>query len=108
MRTTRAAQWVLVAGDGRQVSPAPNAVNMSPGMVQPGDTAGRIAAFEQVGLGGTLRFVAFADDFVTASTFRCQRDRRRALCCPGTPRAVCRASRLRRRCQRERVVVTPR
>jgi hypothetical protein len=62
-------EWVLVTPDGRQVSPAQDAVNMSPGTVQPGATAGRIAAFEQVGLGGTLRFVAFADDFITEVRF---------------------------------------
>jgi hypothetical protein len=62
-------EWLLVTADGRQVSPAPEAVNMSPGTVQPGATAGRIAGFEQVGLGGTLRFVAFADDFVTDVRF---------------------------------------
>ena len=30
---------------------------------------GHVVAFEQVGLGGTLRFVAFADDFVTEVRF---------------------------------------
>ncbi len=62
-------EWLFVTGDGRQVSPSQNVVNMSPGTVQPGATAGRIVAFEQVGLGGTLRFVAFADDFVTDVRF---------------------------------------
>jgi hypothetical protein len=56
--------WSLVTSDGRQVAPSEQWLAPAPS-VEPGATAGHGVLFEQVGLGGTMRFVAFADDFRT-------------------------------------------
>jgi hypothetical protein len=62
-------EWALMTPDGRQVALSQNFCCPTDPVIQPGATAGYVAAFEQVGLGGTLRFVAFADDFVTEVRF---------------------------------------
>jgi hypothetical protein len=67
--TVASYEWALVTQDGRQVSPSQKFCCPTDPTVQPGATAGSIVPFEQVGLGGTLRYVAFADDFVTEVRF---------------------------------------
>lgn len=62
-------EWSLVTPDGRQLAPSENLCCPTAPSVEPSATAGHIAMFEQVRLGGTLRFVAFADDFVTEIRF---------------------------------------
>jgi hypothetical protein len=62
-------EWALVTPDGRQVALSQNFCCPADPVIQPGATAGYMAAFEQVGLGGTLRYVAFADDYVTEVRF---------------------------------------
>lgn len=61
-------EWSLVTPDGRQVG-LNEELAVVPPSVEPGATAGHIVVYEQVGLGGTLRFVAFADDFATEIRF---------------------------------------
>jgi hypothetical protein len=62
-------EWALVTTDGRQVAPSQRFCCPVEPVVQPGATVGSVVVFEQVGLGGTLRYVAFADDFITEARF---------------------------------------
>ncbi len=61
-------EWAFITSDGRQVGPSELFAGMSPD-VEPGATAAHVVYFEQAPLGGTLRFVAFADDFATEVRF---------------------------------------
>lgn len=61
-------EWALITSDGRQVAPSQLFAGQSPD-VEPGATAAHVVYFEQAPLGGTLRFVAFADDFATEVRF---------------------------------------
>jgi hypothetical protein len=61
-------EWAFITSDGRQVAPSELFAGMSPN-VEPGATAAHVVYFEQAPLGGTLRFVAFADDFASEVRF---------------------------------------
>lgn len=61
-------EWAFITSDGRQVAPSELFAGQSPD-VEPGATAAHVVYFEQAPLGGTLRFVAFADDFATEIRF---------------------------------------
>jgi len=60
--------WAFVTADGRQVAPSELFAGPAP-QVEPGATAGHVVYFEQAPLGGSLRIVAFADDFATEVRF---------------------------------------
>lgn len=58
--------WVYTTADGRQVEPADFGLASDIG---PGATAATTVTYLQTPIGGTLRFVAFADDFLTEIRF---------------------------------------
>jgi hypothetical protein len=60
--------WVLITADGRQVESDPMASGLTSD-IEPDATAATTAVFLQTSLGGTLRFVAFSDDFETQIRF---------------------------------------
>jgi hypothetical protein len=60
-------EWAYVGPDNRQV--APSEEGLAGPDIEPGATAGFVALFPQTVVGGTLRFVAFADDFGTEIRF---------------------------------------
>jgi hypothetical protein len=66
---TRSFEWVLVTADGRQVESSELGPSALSQIIPPGTTATQFVRFGQVPLGGTLRFVAFADDFETEIRF---------------------------------------
>jgi hypothetical protein len=62
-------EWSLITPDGRQVGPSENICCPVAPSIQSGATAGHVVYYEQVGLGGTLQFVAFTGDFETEIRF---------------------------------------